>query len=83
MPRDVQWHFIGHLQSNKAKALVQAVPNLYSVETVDSQKIANHLNRACEAAERDEKLKVMVQVNTSGEESESQKTNSLCWFPKR
>lgn len=71
MPRDVHWHFIGHLQSNKAKALVQSIPNLYSVETVDSQKIANHLNRACEGAERDELLKVMVQVNTSGEESKS------------
>lgn len=77
MPRDVHWHFIGHLQSNKAKALVQAVPNLYSVETVDSEKIANHLNRACEGARRDEKLKVMVQLNTSGEESE---WCTLVWF---
>merc|ERR1719231_779085 len=28
MPSDVRWHFIGHLQSNKAKALVKGVPGL-------------------------------------------------------
>lgn len=34
LPGDVQWHFIGHLQSNKAKKLVAEVPNLAVVETV-------------------------------------------------
>lgn len=38
-PADVQWHFIGHLQSNKVKALLEAVPNLSMVETVDSAKV--------------------------------------------
>eukprot|EP00271_Cylindrocystis_brebissonii_P000152 TRINITY_DN10196_c0_g2_i1.p1 TRINITY_DN10196_c0_g2~~TRINITY_DN10196_c0_g2_i1.p1 ORF type:complete len:261 (+),score=52.35 TRINITY_DN10196_c0_g2_i1:922-1704(+) len=68
MPEDVRWHFIGHLQSNKAKALVSDVPNLYMVETVDSQKIATYLDKAVGNQGRSP-LKVLVQVNTSGEES--------------
>eukprot|EP00898_Chlorokybus_atmophyticus_P008227 jgi/Chlat1/8405/Chrsp80S07839 len=68
MPRDVRWHFIGHLQSNKAKQLLTSVPNLAMVETVDRMKIANSLNSACTAAGRP-CLDVMVQVNTSGEET--------------
>lgn len=68
LPVDIQWHFIGHLQSNKAKGLVAAVPNLFMVETVDSEKIASHLNKAVMSEGRPP-LRVMVQVNTSGEES--------------
>lgn len=39
LPEDIQWHFIGHLQSNKVKAIIEAVPNLVMVETVDSAKV--------------------------------------------
>jgi uncharacterized pyridoxal phosphate-containing UPF0001 family protein len=39
LPLDIQWHFIGHLQSNKVKALLEGVPNLAMVETVDSAKV--------------------------------------------
>eukprot|EP00238_Polyblepharides_amylifera_P001337 CAMPEP_0196571610 /NCGR_PEP_ID=MMETSP1081-20130531/1769_1 /TAXON_ID=36882 /ORGANISM="Pyramimonas amylifera, Strain CCMP720" /LENGTH=234 /DNA_ID=CAMNT_0041888627 /DNA_START=151 /DNA_END=855 /DNA_ORIENTATION=- len=69
MPNDVSWHFIGHLQSNKAKQIVNSVPNLFMVETVDTVKLANLLDKAVESAEWDRKLNVLVQVNTSGEES--------------
>lgn len=69
MPADVAWHFIGHLQSNKAKALVAGVPNLACVETVDSVKLADKLNDAAAAAGRGTPLAVLVQVNTSGEAS--------------
>ena len=72
LPKDIEWHFVGHIQSNKAKALVQGVPNLSVVETVDSKKLADKLNVAVEQnkALREERLlDVMVQVNTSGEES--------------
>lgn len=70
LPVDVKWHFIGGLQSNKAKILVE-VPNLYMVESVDREKTASALNKAVSGVGRSEKLKVMVQVNTSGEESKS------------
>lgn len=43
MPDDVVFHFIGHLQSNKAKALLAGVPNLDVLETLDSVKLANRL----------------------------------------
>ncbi|KDD74108.1 alanine racemase [Helicosporidium sp. ATCC 50920] len=71
LPKDVQWHFIGHLQSNKVKALVEGVSNLAVVETVDSIKLANKLDAAVAASDRCEPLRVFVQVNTSGEESKS------------
>lgn len=70
LPSDVKWHFIGALQSNKAKVLV-GVPNLYLMESVDREKTASALNKAVSAVGRSEKLKVTVQVNTSGEESKS------------
>eukprot|EP00252_Welwitschia_mirabilis_P014657 TRINITY_DN322_c0_g1_i1.p1 TRINITY_DN322_c0_g1~~TRINITY_DN322_c0_g1_i1.p1 ORF type:complete len:244 (+),score=53.15 TRINITY_DN322_c0_g1_i1:60-791(+) len=77
LPADIKWHFIGHLQSNKAKALVAGVPNLYMVESVDSTKVANHLNRAVASTGRSP-LKVLVQVNTSGEESKHGVEPSEC-----
>ncbi len=64
MEDDIHWHFIGGLQSNKAKMLVNSVKGLYMVESVDSQKLATTLDKACEAAKRDV-LRVLVQVNTS------------------
>jgi hypothetical protein len=79
MPNDIQWRFIGHVQSNKARALVTGVPGLTTVETVDSVKLANKLDAAvAEASETrmaafnattNPPLNVMVQVNTSGEQS--------------
>lgn len=70
VPDDVRFHFIGHLQSNKARALVR-VPQLASVQCVDKPKLADRLD----AAWADERggdaapLDVYVQVNTSGEAS--------------
>ncbi|KAG2486133.1 hypothetical protein HYH03_015226 [Edaphochlamys debaryana] len=69
LPSDIRWHFIGHLQSNKVKSIVEGVPNLAMVETVDSTKLADKLNKAVEASGRAGTLDIMVQVNTSGEES--------------
>lgn len=68
LPSDVAWHFIGHLQSNKAKTLVDKVPGLACVETVDTPKLASKLDAAVADAGR-ERLRVLVQVNTSGEPS--------------
>ncbi|KAM9312867.1 pyridoxal phosphate homeostasis protein [Gastrophryne carolinensis] len=65
---EIKWHFIGHLQKQHINKLV-AVPNLYILETVDSAKVADKLNASWLKKGSNEKLKVMVQVNTSGEES--------------
>eukprot|EP00037_Helgoeca_nana_P033287 m.417326 g.417326 ORF g.417326 m.417326 type:complete len:285 (-) comp30379_c0_seq1:153-1007(-) len=67
-PHDIQWHFIGTLQSNKAK-IVAAVPNLAMIETVTSMKLAKLLEKAVAGSDRATPLAVMVQLNTSGEEN--------------
>lgn len=67
---DIKWHFIGHLQSNKVSKIL-SVPNLYIIETIDSEKLANTVNQSWEKLGKDHKLKIMVQVNTSGEDGKS------------
>jgi pyridoxal phosphate enzyme (YggS family) len=78
LPRSIRWHFIGGLQSNKCKQLAEQIPNLWCVSSVDSEKKCNELEKGRKALlEKDEggedadELRVMVQVNTSGEESKS------------
>ena len=75
MAKDVQWHFIGNLQSNKVNKLVNVFEGDVSrlvVETVDTIKLANKLNNAAAtSAGADQKLRIFVQVNTSGEASKS------------
>jgi len=69
LPKDIRWHFIGGLQSNKCKPLA-AIPNLWAVQTVDSGKKANALNRSL-PEDRTDPLNVYIQVNTSGEDQKS------------
>ncbi|KAG7451385.1 uncharacterized protein BT62DRAFT_927086 [Guyanagaster necrorhizus] len=69
LPLEIRWHFIGALQSNKAKTLA-AIPNLYTVQTLTSEKAASALNKAL-PLDRTAPLNVLIQVNTSGEEAKS------------
>ena len=66
---------IGGLQSNKCKHLAEQVPNLWCVSSVDTAKKCNELEKGRKALlEREPeagRLRVMVQVNTSGEEAKS------------
>ncbi|KAF2712780.1 hypothetical protein K504DRAFT_464843 [Pleomassaria siparia CBS 279.74] len=79
LPRSIQWHFIGGLQSNKCKQLAEQIPNLWCVSSVDSVKKADGLEKGrkalVEAGDNnitaEDKLNIKVQVNTSGEESKS------------
>lgn len=73
MPDDVQWHFIGSLQSSKCKKIA-SVKNLYSIETIDTEKKARLVNSAREALQLP--LNVYIQVNTSGEENKGGVTPS-------
>eukprot|EP00471_Norrisiella_sphaerica_P007633 CAMPEP_0184493830 /NCGR_PEP_ID=MMETSP0113_2-20130426/27068_1 /TAXON_ID=91329 /ORGANISM="Norrisiella sphaerica, Strain BC52" /LENGTH=221 /DNA_ID=CAMNT_0026879277 /DNA_START=188 /DNA_END=853 /DNA_ORIENTATION=- len=66
MPDDVEWHFIGKLQSNKINPLVKGVSNLKAVHTVTSEKIARKIATACQAIDR-ASIDVYLQVDTSGE----------------
>lgn len=62
----VEWHMIGHLQRNKAKAAVE----LFDViESLDSPALARELDK--EAGKRDKTVRVFIEVNLGGEESKS------------
>ncbi len=63
---ELSWHFIGHLQSNKARA---AAERFAMVETVDRLKLATLLDRQARALGRE--LPVLLQVNVGGEEQKS------------
>lgn len=70
--KEIQWHFIGHLQRNKVNTLLK-VPNLSVVETVDNDKLATALNSSWPKFRKIDGtlLKVMIQVNTSRETEKS------------
>ncbi|KAL4241678.1 Pyridoxal phosphate homeostasis protein [Abortiporus biennis] len=69
LPVDIRWHFIGALQSNKAKILA-SIPNLYTIQTLTSTKAATALNKNL-PTERSSPLNILLQVNTSGEDNKS------------
>jgi hypothetical protein len=60
----VEWHFIGHLQSRKAKDLISKV---HLIHSVDSLKLAETLQRRADMA--DETINILLQFNVSGEAS--------------
>ncbi|XP_055636705.1 pyridoxal phosphate homeostasis protein [Toxorhynchites rutilus septentrionalis] len=72
--KDIRWHFIGRLQTNKINKVV-TLPNLHMVQTVHNTKLADALNKAWEkvkAANPDKQtLNVLIQINTSGEDEKS------------
>ncbi|KAL2866855.1 YggS family pyridoxal phosphate enzyme [Aspergillus lucknowensis] len=75
LPATIKWHFIGGLQSNKCVSLARDTRGLWAVESVDSEKKATLLNKGWGEREKElggeERLRVFVQVNTSGEENKS------------
>lgn len=64
LPKDIRWHLIGHLQRNKVKYIVDKA---YLIHSVDSLRLAEEIEK--EAAKKDIKVNILVQVNVSGEES--------------
>lgn len=64
--RNVQWHLIGHLQSNKAR---RAVELFDAVHSVDSLKLAERLDHI--AGEKGKRLPIFIEVNLGGEQSKA------------
>jgi hypothetical protein len=60
----VEWHFIGHLQTNKAKYAVDLFDVIHSIDRVD---LVQEIDRI--AAKKGKTIPVLIQVNISGEES--------------
>jgi pyridoxal phosphate enzyme (YggS family) len=63
-PGKLRWHFIGHLQSNKAR---DAVDLFEMIQSVDSLSLAQELSKRCEQAGK--RLPVLLEVNLAGEAS--------------
>lgn len=64
LPKDIRWHMIGHLQTNKVKYIVDKV---YMIHSVDSYKLANEISK--EAVKKGVTVKVLLEVNVAEEES--------------
>ena len=60
---DLEWHFIGHLQTNKAKYVARAA---HVVHSLDSAVLARELGKRVASAGR-EAITVLIEVNVSGE----------------
>ncbi len=65
-PREAEWHFIGHLQRNKAKAIVGRVALIHSV---DSVRLIRELEK--QAARLDIVQRVLIELNVTGEEAKT------------
>ena len=63
--RDLRWHFIGHLQRNKAK---QVAPLASLVHTIDGLELARELAKRVAALGPERRLPVLVEVSIAGEE---------------
>ena len=61
---DLRWHFIGHLQSNKARVIARVV---HFVHTVDGPALARELGKRVDKERRGARLPVLVEVNVGGE----------------
>ena len=63
---DIEWHLIGHLQTNKAS---RATELFGAIDSVDSVKLADKLNAAAEKSGK--LLPVLIEVNVGGEDAKS------------
>lgn len=73
MPDDVKWHFIGHLQTNKVRAIVPYVAMLHSI---DSEKLLRVVDSEAERAGR--VVDVLLQLHVAQEETKYGMTADEC-----
>lgn len=66
MPHDVEWHMIGHLQTNKVKYIV---PFVTLIESLDSERLAQEINRQAERCGR--VIDCLLEIHITDEESKS------------
>jgi PLP dependent protein len=64
LPDDIRWHFIGHLQSNKAKYLS---PFVYMIQSVDSLKLLMEIDKEAEKNQRT--INCLLQIHIAQEET--------------
>ena len=64
LPKDIQWHFIGHLQSNKVKMIA---PFVHLIHAVDSFKLMQEIEK--QAAKNNRIIDVLLQLHVATEET--------------
>lgn len=64
MPKDIEWHMIGHVQRNKVKYMA---PFVSLVHAVDSPRLLKELNK--EAIKNDRTINCLIQIKIANEES--------------
>jgi pyridoxal phosphate enzyme (YggS family) len=64
LPKDIQWHLIGHLQRNKVKYIA---PFVHLIHAVDSVKLAEEINK--EAAKNNRIIPILLQIYIADEET--------------
>ena len=67
LPKDIEWHLIGHLQTNKVKKLFEQIPNIV-IESVDRVDVVKKISQYADVKNR---TKVYLEINISGEESKT------------
>lgn len=66
LPKDIQWHLIGHLQTNKVKYIADFVD---TIQSVDSEKLLSEINK--HAGKHQRIIKVLLQVKIAEEDTKS------------
>ncbi len=64
LPKDIRWHLIGHLQTNKVKYIIDKA---YLIHSVDSLKLAREISK--EAVKHQVNANILMEVNVAQEES--------------
>ncbi|KUJ55432.1 YggS family pyridoxal phosphate-dependent enzyme [Chryseobacterium aquaticum] len=64
LPKDIQWHLIGHLQTNKVKYIAEFID---TIQSVDSEKLLREINK--EAAKYNRVINVFLQVKIAEEDT--------------
>lgn len=67
LPNDIQWHFIGHLQTNKVRDILKLKP--YIIESVDSERLLHAINT--EAEKLGVVQNILLEVHVAQEETKS------------
>lgn len=73
LPKDIEWHFIGHLQTNKVKYIA---PYISMIDAVDSFKLLKELNK--QAAKHDRVINVLLELHIAKEETKYGFTPDAC-----
>ena len=73
MPKDIEWHFIGHLQSNKVKYIAPFVSLIHSV---DSLKLLQEINK--QALKNNRVIDCLLQIYIAEEDTKSGMTEDEC-----